>query len=109
MTNATETTEPRDYTVPPCPDWCAFDEGHPFEPLGNGELTRSHEVEFGDDADVHSVAIGVWETMSDGIPNAGVPFIDIDVSGLGDADEARGLAGQLLAAADKLDEINGAK
>jgi hypothetical protein len=99
-------------TVPPCPDWCTdtmerdeYGSAIDFFP-GDAECTfmRFHHTTLSD-----RVQIIQEERNRSGV----VTLLNthIAVEGEGDeidADGARVLAGQLVAAADKVDEINGA-
>jgi hypothetical protein len=88
---------------PACPPWCSLPAGHPYDlDIAGVEISRAH-MAFDDDSDVNVVAV---ETVSvAGAVTVSDPEIMLCARGNVDADQARRVAAQLSAAADKLQEI----
>lgn len=99
-----------DYTRPilpptavPCPHWCSREAGHGWEGSDpDGWETRGHSVMFGNHVDIDAQA--VWRGAREQLSPPTIGLYDLDGETL-DADGARALAADLLAAADRLEEI----
>ena len=113
--NTTETPTPT--TVPPCPDWCVWGDrkpahaaGNDFETLNSGEgMVRNHEgPTIG--VEPYTFLVATEETMRHGVVETSPAYIyfDVEYERL-TAEQVRHLGTLLLAVADQLDEINGAK
>jgi hypothetical protein len=85
--------------VPACPSWCTQPAGHPFAEIDweSGTVTRVHERAFGDRVCVAAIEHAVTEDGPAWLIEA--PRVHLYVDGDLDAEGARRLARDLLAAA----------
>ena len=89
--------------VPPCPQWCIFEAGHPYKGVPEVEQFRSHCSK-----DIQDWAqICAHESVVDGVVTQGAPYINV----YADAEELTGeQAGEVIEALRvarvRLDEIN---
>lgn len=93
--------------IPPCPTWCRYEAGHPYDSVEHDEVTFSRIHASGRDDD-GNVAIVQPESNHGGVVSLDAPTIslygDNEMFEL-DAAGARGRAAELLAAADQLEQI----
>jgi len=102
------------YTVPPCPGWCKEAAGHDYDsidPGNGGALERHHSWDAPDIGEQHHAwaSISACEVSLDGVVTLKAPYIYASADEELTARQARAYSAELLLAANKLDEINGAK
>lgn len=93
-------------TLPACPSWCAYAEGHEYDSLENDGETFSRIHSTSGEAEI---SISLRELNRTNVLTYTAPVIDLwvagDHGGEVDSDKARALASELVAAAFKLEEI----
>lgn len=100
-----------DQTGLPCPPWCQYEAGHPFEmTTADGRQLRPHSAVLASREGV-DVALETWDQRTpgdDATATTRPPFVTVDIGGEYDNPAAlRRLAGDLLCAADRLDAVTG--
>lgn len=84
-----------------CPSWCT----NHLDGPGPEDICHERGYAVGDDPRL--VTIAQFPLDEDGQPSGNAPFIDMDQLHTYSSTTARQIAGALLAAADKLDELTG--
>jgi len=100
-------------TRPPCPDWCGEKPGHDYDTdvPATGEMERYHSWDAPAIGEQHHAwaSISGCEVWLDGVVTLKAPYIYASADEELTAWQARAYSAELLLAANKLDEINGAK
>ncbi len=101
-----------DQTDLPCPAWCQSEPGHVFESTDTltGMQIRPHEVVLASRDDVYVAVVQEDHRQpgDDSTAVLGPPSIDVEIKSEYETGAAlRRLAGELLNAADRLDEVTG--